>query len=159
MADKITDFLNDISLQNSSRGTWGIGTVIARAGAKAAQAIMRITVKSAEDQFLISANRDVVLPIIGKTLAKMSYGLKDPALFDVPTATFCVYLAQQVLGRMYAAFLVFITLRPVSEKSTHVLIKGHAIEPFRNKIAAGWVKKVHDEISANLPSQVLTRVR
>ena len=50
MADKITDFLNDISLQNSSRGTWGIGTVIARAGAKAAQAIMRITVKSAEDQ-------------------------------------------------------------------------------------------------------------
>ena len=36
MADKIADFLNDISLQNSSRGTWGIGTVIARAGAKVA---------------------------------------------------------------------------------------------------------------------------
>jgi hypothetical protein len=151
MADKITEYLREVSLQNSASGTWGVGTVIARAGAKAAQSLMAISAKSAQDQFLVSENCEIALPKTLEALKRVGYGLKDPALFDVPTATFCVYMALQALGRMNAPGLVFVTLRAVSEKSTHVLAEGYAIEPFSNKCATHWVITVRNAISANFP--------
>ena len=150
MTDKISDFLREIDLQNASRGTWGVGTMLTRAGAKAAQAVMSISIKSAEDQFIVSASNDVVIPIVVETLGKISLGLKDPALFDIPTATFAVFMGETMLGRTTAC-LVFITLRAASENSTHVLIVGYAKEPFNNDIASSWVKKVRNAISAKVP--------
>jgi hypothetical protein len=151
MTDKISNFLREVDLQNASRGTWGVGSMLTRAGAKAAQALMSVSVKSASDQFIISASNELVIPIIAETLGKISLGLKDPSLFDIPTATFAIFMGQLVLGRMTTACLVFITLRAVSENSTHVLIEGYAKEPFKNNIASSWVKKVHNAISANFP--------
>ena len=150
MTDKISDFLREIDLQNASRNTWGLGTMLKRAGAKAAQELMSISIKSAEDQFILSASNDVVLPIIAKTLEEISIGFKDPALFDMPTASFAVFMGQQILGRTSSG-LVFITLRAVSENSTHVLITGYTKEPFKNNMAVGWVKKARDAITANVP--------
>ena len=148
MSDKIADFFRDVALENASSRTWGIGSVIARGGAKAALAAMPITVKTAEDQFLISENCETALPKTLEALKNISYGLKDPALFDVPTATFCVYMAFQAFGRMNAPCIVFVTMRPASEGSTHLLLEGHAKEPFNNKVAKGYVKKVREAISA-----------
>ena len=107
MTDRISAFLREIDLQNASKGTWGVGTMLTRAGAKAAQALMSISVKSAKDQFIISASKELVTPIITETLGKISLGFKDPALFDIPTATFAVFMGQQILGRMTTAGLVF----------------------------------------------------
>jgi len=112
---------------------------------------MSISTKSAEDQFIIAANHESILPIIAETLRKISFGLKDPSLFDVPTATFAAFMGQQVLGRMTTACLVFITLRAVSENSTHVLITAYTKEPFKNNVASSWLKKVHNAISMNFP--------
>ena len=99
---------------------------------------------------MLSASNDVVLPIIAKTLEEISLSFKDPALFDTPTASFAVFMGQQILGRTSGG-LVFITLRAVSENSTHVLITGYAKEPFKNHMAVGLVKKARDAITANVP--------
>ena len=141
MTDKISDFLREIDLQNASKGTWGVGRILTRSGAKAAQALMSVSVKSAEDQFIIPASNELVIPIIAETLGKIGLGLKDPALFDIPTATFAVFMGQQILGRMTGACLVFITLRAVSDNSTHLLIEGYAKELFKNNMASSWVRK------------------
>ena len=53
-----------------------------------------MSVQSATDQLLISANREIVLPIIAETLGKVGRALKDPALFDIPTATFAVLMGR-----------------------------------------------------------------
>jgi hypothetical protein len=156
MADKISAFLREIDLQNASIGTWGIGTMLTRAGAKAAKALLPISVKSAEDQFIISANLDFSLPIVAATLKKTGFGLKDPALFDIPTATFAVLMQRRMMGRLYAPCLVFITLRALSENSTHALIEGYAKEPFKNRIATDWVKQVRNAITADFSASVVS---
>lgn len=151
MTDKITKFLKEMELQNASRGTWGIGTMAARAGAKAGLALIPISVKSTQDHFMISANREVVLPTIAETLKKISLEFKDPALFDIPTATFAIFVGRPILGRMSTPCLVFITLRAVSENSTHGLIEGYAREAFINRTTSSWVKQVRNAICANFP--------
>jgi hypothetical protein len=45
MSDKVADFLREVGLQNASSGTWGIGSAITRATAKATQSLMNVTVK------------------------------------------------------------------------------------------------------------------
>jgi hypothetical protein len=153
MVEKIIEFLREVRLQNASRGTWGIGTMISRGGAKAAQALMPIALKTEEDSILISESNDLVLPIVKEQLRKSSYGLKDPALFDVPTATFCVYMAFQALGRIASPSLVFVTLKPVSQGATHVFIVGHALS-LTTKTAAHWVKQIREVISTAFPGRV-----
>src|SRR5262245_21052066 len=88
----INDFLQEEELQEicNSQGTWGLGTVLARAGGKASLGLMSI--KSETDQILLSANREVAMPIIAETPGKISRAVKDPALFDIPTATFAVLM-------------------------------------------------------------------
>jgi hypothetical protein len=142
--DKISDFLQETELQNIAKPYWGIGAKLARAGGKAV--ISLLSVKSATDQILISANREVVLPIIAETLGKVGLALKDPAVFDIPTATFAVLMARSFLGQMGKPCLVFLTLKAVSEGSTHVLIEGHTKGPAKG--ASYEIKRVRDEISA-----------
>ena len=72
MTDKISNFLREMNLQNASRGTWGVGTLLTRAGARAAAALMSISIKSAEDQFIISASNEVVL---GRLKFEVQHGL------------------------------------------------------------------------------------
>lgn len=155
MTDKINDFLQEQHLKIRSQGTWGIGTVLVRAGAKAALATM--SVHSATDQFLISTNREVALPIIAETLGKtiaetlgtmMSPTLKDPSLFDIPTATFAVLIERYLLGvKQGVLSLVFVTLKAVSEGSTHILIEGYQ-KGYFPRAASVEVKRVRDQISA-----------
>ena len=145
MTKKINDFLQEQHLKNASEGSWGIGTTLLRAGSKAALATM--SVHSATDQILISANREVVLPIIAETLGKICLTLKDPALFDIPTATFAVLMGRSLLGVKSPPCLVFITLKPVSENSTHILIEGYG-KGYSAAVASAEVKRVRVEISA-----------
>jgi hypothetical protein len=119
--------------------------MLMQAGAKPILALL--SVKLATDQILISANREVVLPMIAETLGKIGITLKDPALFDIPTATFTVLMGRSFLGVMGKPCLVFLTLKAVSENSTHVLIEGYA-KDFGSNVTSAEVKRVRDEISA-----------
>jgi hypothetical protein len=144
--DKINGFLTETELKNAAEGTWGLGTIAVRAGAKPVLSL--ISVKSATDQILISANREVVLPIIAEIFGKISLVLKDPALFDISTATFALLMGRRsFLGPMSKPCLVFATLKAVSENSTHVLIDGYAKDLY-GKVASAEVKRVRNEISA-----------
>jgi len=91
---------------------------------------------------MISVNCEVVLPIIAEILKKISLEFKDPVLFGIPTATFAIFVGPPILGRMSTPCLVFITLRVVSENSTHGLIEGYAREAFINRTTSSWVKQV-----------------
>jgi hypothetical protein len=83
-----------------------------------------MSVKSETDQILLSVNRELAMPIIAETLGKIGRALKDPALFDIPTATFAVLMGKPVLSWSKPC-LVFVTLKPVSENSTHILLEGY----------------------------------
>jgi hypothetical protein len=147
MTDKISDFLKETELKKFSRG-WGVnslGAMLMRTGAKPVIALL--SVKSTTDQILISANREVVLPIIAETLGKIGLTLKDPALFDIPNATFAVLMARSFMGVMGKPCLVFLTLKAVSENSTHVLLEGYAKE-LGSVVTSAEIKRVRDEISA-----------
>ena len=102
-----------------------------------------------ETRLLISASREAVLPIIAETLGKIGRALKDPALFDIPTATFAVLMGTAFLGtyKYGKSCLVFVTIRAVSEHSTHVLIEGYA-KGFSAGVADSEVKRVREGISA-----------
>src|SRR2546423_1479681 len=93
VSDKIGAFLQETELQQHCRamGTWGLGTVIARASAKSV--LMCMSVKTETDQILLSVNRETAMPVIADTLKKIGRMVKDPASFDVPTATFVVLMA------------------------------------------------------------------
>lgn len=145
MTDKINDFLTETELRNSSKGTWGIGTKLVRGTTKGVLSLM--SVQSATDQLLISANREIVLPIIAETLGKVGRALKDPALFDIPTATFAVLMGRSLLGVESKPCLVFVTLKAVSENSTHVLMEGYA-RSWGLSITSAELKRVRNEISA-----------
>ena len=144
--DKIDDFLRELELQNSARRTWGIGTVISRSSAKGAQALLGVKVRSEEDHLLIPENSEIVVQKAADAISRICNGLKDPALFDFPTATFCVYLVTQMLGSASGHALVFVTVKPLSEKSTHVIIVAFARQAFTSTIAAGRVKEVRNAI-------------
>ena len=147
MTDKINDFLQETALKDRTQGTWGIGTILVRAGAKPVLSLL--SVKSATDHILISANRDIALPIIAETLGKIGRALKDPALFDIPTATFAVLMGKAFLGSYEYSqpCLVFVTLKAVSEHSTHVLLEGFA-KAFSARVTDSEVKRAREEISA-----------
>lgn len=115
-----------------------------RAGAKPVLSLL--SVKSATDQVLISTNRELVLPIAAETLGKIGLELKDPALFDNPTATFAVLMGRSFLGRMGKLCLVFVTLKAVSESATHILLEGYV--KGAAALAAAEVKRVRDELAA-----------
>jgi hypothetical protein len=68
MTDKINGFLQETELKDHTQGYWGIGAMLARASAKPILSIQ--SVRSAQDQILISASREIVLPIIAETLAR-----------------------------------------------------------------------------------------
>ena len=91
--EKINDFLQETQLQRQCKamGTWGLGSVVARATSKAALKCM--SVKTETDQVLLSVNHEIAMPVIADTLKKIGRMVKDPALFDVPTATFAVLMA------------------------------------------------------------------
>ena len=151
MTEKIKNYLREIDLQNASKGTWGVGSKLTRAGAKAAQSLMSVSIKLAEDQFITATSNEVVIPITADTLSKISLGLKDPALFDIPTATIAALMGQLLLGGKYGACLVFVTVRALSENSTHIHIQGYSKEPFKNTNSLRWVTQVRNAISANIP--------
>ena len=146
MTDKVNDFLVETEVRNSTEGLWGIGTKLGRGTAKAVLYLM--SVQSATDQLLISANRENVLPIVAETLGKVGL-LKDPALFDIPTATFAVLMGRSwpALGVKSKPCLVFVTLKAVSENSTHVLIEGYS-RSWGLSVTSAELKRVRDEISA-----------
>ena len=130
--NKVNDFLQETELQQQCRamGTWGLGTAIARASAKAALKCM--SVKTETDQILLSVSRETAMPIIADTLKKIGRMVKDPALFDIPTATFAVLMATaSKWGQLWGGeplakpCLVFVTLKSVSENSTHVLLEAY----------------------------------
>jgi hypothetical protein len=91
--EKIDSFLQETQLQRQCKamGTWGLGTVIGRATGKAVLKCM--SVKTETDQILLSVNHEVAMPVIADTLKKIGRMVKDPALFDIPTATFAVLMA------------------------------------------------------------------
>ena|SRR5262245_6667266 len=91
--EKISDFLQETQLQGQCKamGTWGLGSIMGRATGKAMLKCM--SVKTETDQILLSVNHEIALPVIADTLKKIGRMVKDPALFDVPTATFAVLMA------------------------------------------------------------------
>jgi hypothetical protein len=80
-------------------------------------------------------------------LTTESYTLKDPAVFDVPTATFAVLVVYSALGYAGAPCLVFVTLKALAENSTHVLLEGYA-RGWGNRLAADSAKRVREQIGA-----------
>jgi hypothetical protein len=149
MTDKINEFLQETELRNltkryGGRGIRAIGTKLGRRGAKAILGLM--DVESATDHIVLSANREVVLPIVAETLQKIGV-VKDSALFDAPTVTFAALLVPSILGVKGKPCLVFLTLKPLSEHSTHVLIEGYT-KTWGQRHASNEVKRVRKEISA-----------
>ena len=145
MTDKIDAFLRETALKDATKVTWGIGTMVAKACTNPVLSLL--SVHSAQDQILISGSREIVLPIIAETLEKIGRALRDPALFDLPTATFAVLMGKAFLGQYGQSSLVFVTLKAVSESSTHVLIEGYA-KGFSDGIANSGVKRVREGIGA-----------
>jgi hypothetical protein len=87
MNDKIHAFLKERELKNRTDRYWGPGTLIAR-GINSPIISLK-SLKTIEDQFVISKNCEALFPIIAETIRKISNEIKDPAVFDVPTAIFC----------------------------------------------------------------------
>src|SRR5262245_29238357 len=127
--EKISDFLQETQLQRQCKamGTWGLGSIVGRATGKAMLKCM--SVKTETDQILLSVNHEIALLVIADTLKKIGRMVKDPALFDVPTATFAVLMA--TVSKFERWFngadetavpgcLVFVTLKPTSENSRDV---------------------------------------
>jgi hypothetical protein len=142
MNDKIRAYLRERALQNATNRTWGIGTLIGRAAVSPILSLQ--SVNTIEDQFVISKNCDAILPIISETLRVMSNEIKDPSVFDFPTASFCVILYYLILGRIGKPNLIFVTARPLSDASTNILLNGYCLGPA--SMLKGYVKKVHDAL-------------
>jgi hypothetical protein len=159
--DKIYNFLQETELQKQCRamGTWGLGSVIVRASGKLIDKCM--PVKTETDQVVLSVNHEAAMPVIADTLKKIGRMVKDPALFDIPTASFAVLMAtvskvdKWLSGNetMVPSCLVFVTLKPLSENSTHVLLEGYTKtfgqgRPWGTKYGAFHeLTRVRDEIS------------
>ncbi|MGJ5179657.1 hypothetical protein ACQR16_16370 [Bradyrhizobium oligotrophicum] len=155
--NKIDSFLKEVAEENAMKRFSAIGAMFARPGHKAAAFLLSnfVRLETATDQILVSAGRDLALSIISEVfnsenknaLTKESYTLKDPAVFDIPTATFAVLVVHSALGYAGGSYLVFVTLKAVSETSTHVLLEGYA-RGLGNKLAAYVVKRTREQISA-----------
>ena len=161
VADKITDFLRERALQNASRRYWGIGAMLARGGVKAADLLLRPTLQSSQDEFLIYDSKEHAIPKIADAITSVKYEYKigyakheirDPKMFDITTAAFCVYFEVEALGRATMPCLSFVTLDAASEQSTHVIIECYSLAPFNSKsISMYWVKSVRNSINSRFP--------
>ena len=162
MTDKITDFLRERALQNASRRYWGIGVMLARGGVKAAHLLLRPTLQLSQDEFLICDSKEHAIPKIVdaiknvrnevKMIGYTRHEIKDPNVFDITTAAFCVYYEVEALGRATMLCLAFITLNAVSEQQTHVIIECYSLGAFNSKsISSYWVKNVRSAIERRFP--------
>ena len=77
MADKITDFLRERKLQNASRRYGGIGAMLARSGVKAADLLLRPTLQSSQDEFLIYDSKEHAIPKIADAIRSVRYEVQD----------------------------------------------------------------------------------
>ena len=75
----IGSFLRETSLENSARGTWGLGKVVARAGAKVGMSLTSLN--EATDELLISSPLNIVQPIVSSLLKSMAREKKNPDEF------------------------------------------------------------------------------
>ena len=139
----ITRFLRETSLENASERTWGIGTVLVKAGARAGMALTSLN--EANDQLLVSASENAVLPVLAEVLKKLARALKDPVEFGAPHATFCVLTGQRALGRWSHPSLVFVYVKPLTEGSTHVLLEGYSND-YGGMAARSEVKRILKEL-------------
>ena len=117
----IGSFLRETSLENSARGTWGLGKVVARAGAKVGMSLTSLN--EATDELLISSPLNIVQPIVSSLLKSMAREMKNPVEFGAPNAQFCMLTGRQLLNRWSHPSIVFVYLKSVSEGSTHFHIE------------------------------------
>ncbi len=127
MNDKIHAFLKERELKNRTDRYWGPGTLIAR-GINSPIVNMK-SLKMFEDQFVISKNCDAIFPIIAETIRKISNEVKDPAIFDVPTESFCAIMYSVILVYVEPPKVIFITAKPLSDASTNILLNGYRLGP------------------------------
>ena len=153
--EKINSFLQETDLQAACRtmGTWGLGSVVVRATTKVVHKCTSVKVET--DQIMLPVNREAAMSVIADTLKKIARSVKDPALFDFPTATFAVEMytlsklekwGGEGWGARHSPCLVFVTLRSVAENSTHVLLEGYSLG--YNGSTVREVTHVRSEISA-----------
>jgi hypothetical protein len=143
MNDKIRAYLKERALQNATNRTWGIGSLITRASVSPILSMQSVNI--VEDQFVVSANCDAILPVIAETIRMMSNEIKDPSGFDIPTASFCSILYYVVLGQVGKPNLIFVTARPLSDASTSIIMNGYCLGP--TPPLKGYVKKMHEAIA------------
>jgi hypothetical protein len=148
MNDKILTFLKETELKNATVGYWGIGTLITR-GVRSPIINLK-SLQTTDDQFVIGKKCDVILPIIAETIRKMSNEIKDRAIFDVPTASFCSIMYEIVLGRITPPNVILITVKPLSDASPNILLSGYCLGlGGLGRPPRGYVKKMHDAIVRN----------
>jgi len=146
MNDKIRTYLRERALQNATNRTWGIGSLITRASVSPILSLQ--SVNTVEDQFVITKNCDSILPTISDSIRVMSNEIKDPSVFDMPTASFCAILYYVVLGQIGKPNIIFVTARPLSDISTGIIINGYCLGP--TPMLKGYIKKVREAIESSI---------
>lgn len=141
---RLANFLKETSLSNSAQGLNPIGAFFAKGGAKLGMSLTSFN--QASDQLLVSFPVDSVLPIVSEIIKKQAREVKDPAEFDEANATFCILTGSFVLNRWTHPSMVFVYVKPVSEASTSILIKGYSND-YGGTAAKAEIKKILKECS------------
>jgi len=140
-------FLRQTRIEDRTKRTWGLGTVIATATIGAMQTLG--TLETANDQLLVSMPEATVLPLVAEVIGKMSRAMKDPAEFGAQNAAFCVLTGQRPLGQRTLPSLIFVVVKSLSENSTHVLLEGYSHD-LAGSVAKREVKRILTALSSRI---------
>ena len=141
----IRKFLREVSLENATWGTNRLGAIAAKAGARVGMSLASFNEEN--DQLLVSAPNDEVLPILAGVLKKFARALKDPVEFGAPHATFCMLTGQKsVFGQWGHPSLVFAYVKPLTDATTHILLEAYSND-YGGTVAKMEIKRLLKELA------------